>query len=1219
MSSSRIDLAWTASSDNVGVTGYRVDRCSGANCSSFTQVGTSTVPSYADSGLTASTSYSYRVRAIDAAGNVSADSNTASATTKASSDTQAPTAPGALTATASSATQIGLTWSPSTDNVGVTGYRVERCTGNGCTSFVQITSTTTTSFNDSGALSGTTYGYRVRATDAAGNLSPYSNNAYATTSGTADTQAPTAPGGLTATASSSSQIGLSWTASTDNVGVTGYRIERCSGAGCTSFAQVGTTSGANATTFTSTGLTGSTSYSFRVRATDAAGNLSGYSNVASATTGAASDTQAPTAPSALAATASSSSQIGLTWAASADNVGVSGYRIERCTGASCTAFAQIGTTAGATMFSDSGLTSSTAYRYRVRAADAAGNLSAYSNIASATTSASTDTQAPTAPSALVATASSSSQIGLTWTASTDNVGVTGYRIERCTGASCTAFVQIGTTTGAATFTNSGLTASTSYRYRVRAADAAGNLSAYSNIASATTSAAGDTQAPTAPSNLSATASSSTQIGLTWTASTDNVGVTGYRIERCTGAGCTTFTQVGTTTGATTFGNSGLTASTSYSYRVRAADAAGNLSGYSNVASATTQSGGGGGSITVSVSPKRGGLTVSRTLQITATLANDTANQGVTWSFVSTGSTTGGGFSSTSSTSGNAVTFTAPSSAGVVTITATAVGDATKSATATIGVTGLAGVTTYHNNLSRDGTNQQEYALTTANVATATFGKLFSCAVDGAVYAQPLWVANQTFGPSKHNVLIVATMHNSIYAFDADTSPCATPLWHANLIDTAHGGTSGEVPAPSFVAGSTLGAGSGDISPEVGILGTPVIDLNTKTIYAVTKSENTSTSTFFQRLHAIDLITGAEKFGGPAQINSSITVPGTGDGSSGGSVPFDTLHENQRPGLALVNGIVYVSWASHEDADPYHGWVLGFNASNLSLSNRLNTSPNGGRAGIWMSGGAPAADGSNNLYVMTGNGDFDANTGGSNYGSSYLKLSTAGGLTVADYFTPHNQDSLSSADLDVASGGTALLFGQNLMVGAGKSGVFFVLNRGNMGQFNSSSDAAAVQTWTAARAFSTPAFWNNTMYYFGVTFGSSQAGVAYDFNTSTGLFTTAPSSQTPTGFGFPGSTPSVSSSGSSNGIVWAINSHTFCNPSPNCGPAVLHAYDANNLATELWNSSQGSGNAAGNAVKFTVPTVANGKVYVGTRGDNRGDVDGSTSTPGEVEVYGLLPN
>ena len=1211
-SSAQINLTWSASSDNVGVTGYRVERCSGASCSSFAEVGTSTTPSYADSGLAGSTAYTYRVRANDAAGNLSGYSNTASATTQSSGDAQAPSAPSALTAAASSNTQIGLTWTASSDNVGVTGYRVERCVGSGCVSFAQVASVTAVGFGDSGLLAGTTYGYRVRATDAAGNLSAYSNISYATTTGVGDTQAPTAPGSLIATASSSSQIGLIWTASTDNVGVTGYDIERCAGASCTTFAQIGTTSGT--TTFADSGLTASTAFRYRVRASDAAGNLSAYSNIASATTSASSDTQAPTAPSSLVATASSSSQIGLSWAASADNVGVTGYRIERCVGASCTAFAQIGTTTGATTFADTGLAASTDYRYRIRAADLAGNLSVYSNIASAKTGASTDTQAPTAPSSLAATASSSTQIGLSWTASTDNVGVTGYRIERCSGASCSSFVQIGTTTGATTFGDNGLTASTSYSYRVRAGDAAGNLSGYSNVASAATGAAGDTQAPTAPSGLAATASSSTQIGLTWTASTDNVGVTGYRIERCSGASCSSFVQIGTTTGATTFGDSGLTVSTSYSYRVRAADAAGNLSGYSNVASATT-SASGGGSITVSVNPKRGGLTTSQTLPITATLTNDTANQGVTWSFASTGSTSGGGFSSTSSTSGNAVTFTAPNGAGVVTITATAAGDATASATATIGVTDLTGVTTYHNNLSRDGTNQQEYALTTANVNTATFGKLFSCAVDGAVYAQPLWVSNVAFGATKHNVLIVATMHDSVYAFDADGGSCA-PLWHQNLLDSAHGGTSGEAPVLSSVNGGEQWLGSGDIAPEIGVLGTPVIDASTGTIYAVSKSENNLTLTFYQRLHALSLTTGAEKFGGPASIDGSITVSGTGDSSSGGLVPFDPHLNNQRAGLALVNGVVYVSWASHEDDPPYHGWVMGFNASTLALQSKFNTTPNGGQAGIWMSGGAPAADSSNNLYLMTGNGSFDAHLGGSDYGESYLRLSS--NLSVLDWFTPHNQDTLNTADQDVGAGGTALLFGQNLMVGAGKSGTFYVLNRNNMGHFSSTTDAV-VQTWSAGRSFSTPAYWNNTMYYFGVIFGSSQPGVAYAFNSGTGLFNTAPVSQTPGGFGFPGATPSISSNGSSSGIVWAINSNTFCRQSSSCGPAVLHAYDAANLATELWNSSQAATDSAGNAVKFTVPTVANGRVYIGNRGNNTGGLNSSTSTPGQVDVYGLLPN
>jgi chitodextrinase len=928
---------------------------------------------------------------------------------------------------------------------------------------------------------------------------------------------------------------------------------------------------------------------------------------------ASSDITVPSAPANLAGTATSSTQINLNWTASTDNIGVTGYRIERCTGSSCTNFAQLATSSSPT-FSNTGLLPGTTYGYRVRAADAAGNLSNYSNTVAITTLTGADTTPPSAPSGLVATASSTTQIGLTWTASTDNIAVTGYRIERCSGSSCTSFAQIATTTGATTFANSGLTASTAYRYRVRATDAAGNLSAYSNIASATTPAVSDTTLPSAPSNLVATASSSSQIGLTWTASTDNVGVTGYRVERCSGASCSSFAQVGTTTGATTFANSGLTASTSYSYRVRATDAAGNLSNYSNVASATTSSSG-GSSITISVSPKRGGLTTSQTLAITATLTNDTANQGVTWSFSSTGSTSGGGFSSASSTSGIAVTFTAPSGAGMVTVTATAVGDNSKTAAAAIGVTDLAGVLTYHNNLSRDGANQREYALTTSNVATATFGKLFSCAVDGAIYAQPLWIPKVSIGGGTHNVILVATMHDSVYVFDADASTCVK-YWNKQYL------ASGET------WGDHNDLGSSDIFKDIGILGTPVIDSAANTVYFVSKSKTTSSGNYQQRLHAVSLTDGSERSNSPAAVDSSITMPGTCEGGS--TIAFNALRENQRPGLALVNGTVYVSWASHGDVDPYHGWVIGFNPTTLARTAVWNASPNQQsgvsycRGGIWMSGGAPAADSSHNVYVMTGNGVFDANSGGSNYSDSYLKLS--GGLAVSDWFTPHDQSNLDSNDTDVGSGGTALLIDQtsgpiaHLMVGAGKSGVFYVLNRDSMGHFTS-NDAGAVQTWTSSgHSFSTPAFWNNSMFYFGVIFGSVKSGEQYTFTPSTGQFTTTPAFTTPTGFGFPGATPSVSSSGTSNGIVWAIDNSGF--GSENGGArsataAILHAYSATNLGTELWNSTQGSGNTAGFAVKFNVPTVANGKVYVGTRGND--DTKGSGTTLGELDVYGLLPN
>jgi len=1016
---------------------------------------------------------------------------------------------------------------------------------------------------------------------------------------TPDTIPPSTPANLTSTATLATQINLSWTASTDNVGVAGYKVERCLGAGCANFAQIATPTGA---AFNDIGLAAATSYSYRVRAVDAAGNNSAYSNVFSATTLAAADTTPPTAPTNLTASAASASQINLTWAASTDNVGVTGYKVERCSGAACANFVQIATPTGIT-FNDTGLTASTPYSYRVRANDAAGNNSGYSNSASATTPAAADTTPPTAPTNLAATAASATQINLSWTASTDNVGVTGYKVERCSVAGCANFVQIATPTGI-TFNDTGLTASTSYSYRVRANDAAGNNSAYSNTASATTPAAADTTPPTAPTNLTATAASTTQINLSWTASTDNVGVTGYKVERCSGAACANFVQIATPTGIT-LNDTGLTASTSYSYRVRANDAAGNNIAYSNTASATTPAA--SGNISVTISPKRGGLPISQTMPFTATVTNDVGSAGVTW-------TASSGSFRTQSIS--AATYVAPNTAGVVTVTATSVADVTKSATATIGVSDLAGVFTYHNDLSRDGVNSQEYALTTANVATATFGKLFSCATDGAMYAQPLWVANLPMQGGAHNVILAATTHDTVYAFDADASSCVK-YWSVSLLGIGE----------TYVSSSDVG--TGDIQPDIGIIGTPVIDPGSNTLYVVSKSKTSGTTctpatSCFQRLHALSLTDGSEKFGGPVNITSAISVVGTGDGSSGGNVAFNTLRQNQRPGLVLSNGVVYVAWASHGDNTPYHGWVIGFDKTTLARVATFNANPNGSDAGIWMGGGAPAADTSGNLYFLTGNGTFDVNSGGTDYGDSTVKLSTASGLSVAGYFTPADQQNLEEGDSDHGSGGAAILVDQpagphqHLVIGGGKEGNFFLLDRDNMGGYGANFnpvDSNAVQKFAERDAiFSTAAFFNNALYIAGV----SGPLKSFAFNTTTGLFNTAQTSQSAGTFGFPGATPSVSARGTTNGIVWAIDNGQYCTQqSPGCGAAVLHAFDATQLSSELWNSSQSAGDAAGNAVKFTVPTVANGKVYIGTRGNDTGN--GGTTIPGEIDVYGLKPN
>ena len=496
-------------------------------------------------------------------------------------DTAPPTAPASLNPSVISDSRIDLSWTAATDNVGVTSYLVERCSGAGCTTFAQVGSAAGLTFSNTGLLGSTSYSYRVRASDAAGNLSPYSNTATATTPAPPDTQAPTPPSSLAALAISETRIDLSWSASSDNVGVTGYLIEQCEGVGCGTFAQVGTSGG---TAFSRLGLSNSTSYTFRVRAVDAAANASGYSPTATATTLAAPDTEAPTTPTAFTATATSSSQIDLAWNASTDNVAVTSYLIERCQGAGCSSFSQIATTAG-TSYGNTGLSGSTSYTYRIRATDVAGNSSPYSTLETAVTPSVPDIQPPTAPTNLSAAAVSTSQIDLGWTASTDNVGVVSYSIERCQGAGCTTFSQVASVPGVA-YSDASLVDSTTYRYRVRAADAASNLSAYSNVAAATTNTPPDTQAPTQPTNLAASAVTSTQINLTWTASTDNVGVTNYQVERCQGAGCSTFAQIGTTA-VPSFTNTGLTASTIYNYRVRATDAASNLSAYSTSATATT--------------------------------------------------------------------------------------------------------------------------------------------------------------------------------------------------------------------------------------------------------------------------------------------------------------------------------------------------------------------------------------------------------------------------------------------------------------------------------------------------------------------------------------------------------------------------------------------------------------------------------------------------------
>ena len=519
------------------------------------------------------------------------------------------------------------------------------------------------------------------------------------------------------------------------------------------------------------------------------------------------------------------------------------------------------------------------------------------------------------------------------------------------------------------------------------------------------------------------------------------------------------------------------------------------------------------------------------------------------------------------------------------------------------------VLTQHNNNARTGAYTTETVLTPANVNQATFGKLFSYPADGRIYAQPLYVPNVSItGKGTHNVIFIATEHDSVYAFDADSNggSNSTPLWQITLLDSAHGAASGATTVPNGDISSA------DIVPEIGITGTPVIDVATGTLYVIgkTKEGSPSTPTYVQRLHALNISSGAEKFGGPVSLSAS--VPGTGNGASGGVLNFDPKWQLNRAGLLLQNGVLYVAFGSHGDNGPWHGWVLSYNAATLSQISAYCSTPNGLGSGVWMSGTGLAADVIDSvnkpygrLFIPTGNGSFNATppyTNSMNYGDDIIRLDLSGGiLTVQDSFTPFNQATLNQADEDLAAGGVLLLPDQSvgghthLLIQAGKEGKFYLVDRDNMGGFNSSTDNVVQEIeGQSGGLWSAPAFWNNTLYEWG-RLTNLQA-----FTLANGKFSSTPTAISQETSDFPGATPSVSSNGNSNGIVWAIRTDQY-NQSQN---AVLYAFDASNVATELYNSSQKSSrDAAGQATKFTVPTIANGKVYVGTAN--------------EVDIYGLL--
>ena len=601
-------------------------------------------------------------------------------------------------------------------------------------------------------------------------------------------------------------------------------------------------------------------------------------------------------------------------------------------------------------------------------------------------------------------------------------------------------------------------------------------------------------------------------------------------------------------------------------------------------------------VTVTVHPARAPLTLTQPQQFTATVAN-TTNTAVTWAvdgIVGGNSTVG-----TISTSGF---YRPPAAAGTHKITARSVVSSTAVGSATVWVTNYPGMLTYHGDRTRSGVNQQELALSSATVKSSIFGKLFSRTVDGQIYAQPLYVANLTIAGAKHNVVYVATQHSSVYAFDAD-GKISSPFWHRSFINPSAGITTIAKPSNALIA------------PEISISSTPVIDTSTNTIYVAVSTRESGS--IVHRLHALSLTSGAEKFGGPIKIQGS--VPGTYPPLAvNGRVPFDAPQHLQRPALLLLNGNVYIAFGSNGDALPYNGWLFVYSAAGTGVLHQVAlfcTSPDKGASAIWQSGNGPAVDPSGNVYVATGNGPFDLNTGGRDAGNTVLKLGLGStGLFVIDYFTPFNQATLNSEDLDLGAGGPIMPPNQtgaavpNLVIVGGKDGNIYSIARGSLGKFNSTKNND-VQTIPLGNPeptnglFATPAAIGNHIY-----FGEINEPLDL-FTFSSGQLSTAPTAQTTTVFQYPGTSPMISTNHGSNVIVWTLDLHGYVGGTPEGGvntpsPAVLHAYDGSTLQ-ELYNSTQaGSRDTAGNALKFTSPTIANGRVYVGTAG--------------VLDVYGPLP-
>jgi len=871
-----------------------------------------------------------------------------------------------------------------------------------------------------------------------------------------------------------------------------------------------------------------------------------------------------------------------------------------------------------------------------------------------------DTQPPTVPAGVKATAVTTSSVTLGWTASTDlpasgGTGVAGYYVYRNGNTS----TPIATVKGSAAFTDSGLTSGTTYTYQVAAFDAAvpANVSAPSSgLSVATTSQTAISLTAGDVGSVGVKGSSSVS-GSTYTLKGSGVDIWHtadsfqFDSQALTGDGTITarvVSQTNTdpwaksgvmfretlTTGSRfaamliPFNNPAilearLTAGAndvgtqtaqirSAPYWVRLARAGNVFTGYISPDGSTWTTVGTytvtmaaqlrvglavtshlntvlntavfdnvsitSGSVQVVVAPTQVTLTTGTTQQFTATVSN-ASNTAVTWQV----NGLNGGAAATGTVSATGL-YTAPSSLTTsptaFTVRAVSVQNPAVSATAQANVVtrsaSTVDVTTYKYDLARTGLNPQETTLTTANVKSTTFGLLRSMPGDGSIFAQPLFLSNLTIAGTPHNVVFFATEHNSLYAYDSDTG---AKLWQVTL------NGSGETTSDNRSCGL--------VSPEIGVTATPVINRNAGphgAIYVVAASRDSSGG-YHHRIHAIDVTTGGELFSGPREITATYPT------AAGGTTTFDPGEYLERAGLLLLNGEVYTTWSSHCDNLPYGGWIIAYNSTTLAQSRVFSVGPNSGNRGpaIWQSGGAPAADANGFIYLITGNGIFettlDANgfPSGQDYGNSFVKLSPVGNtLAVADYFSMWNEVSESNADLDFGSGSALLLpdlpdasgVSRQLAFGAGKDGIIYVVRRDSMGKFNSSTNNIWQQIDQGAAVRSTPAWFNGRIYLSALSVGIQA------YTLSSAKLSASPTSTTTNVFGYPGAVPVVSSNGTTNGIVWAF---TTANPS------TLYAYDATNLATQLYNSTQAAGGRDNFGIgnKFNAAVVVGGRVFVPT--------------------------